>query len=383
MGIWNEKSVREEALKYSRKSDFHKCSSGAYWYAWKHNLLKDYDWFITEDNIKRCIYVYIDEENKYAYVGVTSNKEQRHIAHKTGMFNKHVRDNSPVYKHFTFIGKEVPDPIYLEDDIMGSVLAQEREDYWKKKYEEMGYKMLNLGPTGAGKGSLGIGKWNDENIMEEAKKYKTKTEFYKGNRGAHDYAKRHNMLNELFENVRVYWTDETVREEAKKYKTRAEFLKVKPGAYDYAYNHHMLDELFDKPFYWTADLVREEAKKYKSKKEFLKCCPGGHQYAYNHNMLDELFGKTFYWSADLVREEAKKYKSRTEFHKESGSAYMYAQKHHMLDELFDSLVKYVDVNEVRDKAAMCDSRREFKKIYKSLYEYAVRHHMLDELFPKK
>ena len=35
----------------------------------------------------------------------------------------------------------------------------------------MGYKMLNLGPTGVGKGSLGIGKWNDENIREEAKKY--------------------------------------------------------------------------------------------------------------------------------------------------------------------------------------------------------------------
>lgn len=335
MGSWNEKLVREEALKYSRKSDFHKCSSGAYLYAWKHNLLKDYDWFITEDNVKRCIYVYIDEENKYAYVGVTSNKEQRHIAHKTGMFNKHVRDNSPVYKHFTFIGKEVPDPIYLEEDIIGSVLAQEREDYWKKKYEEMEYKMLNLGPTGAGKGSLGIGKWNDENIREEAKKYKTKTEFYKGNRGAHDYAKRHNMLNELFDNVRTYWTDETVREEAKKYKSKTEFSKAKPGAYDYAKDHHMLDELFENTLiYWNDDMVREEAKKYKSKKEFLKGCPGGHQYAYNHNMLDELFGKSVHWNDELVKEVAKTYKTRTVFKEGNGSAYMYAWRNHMLDDLF-------------------------------------------------
>ena len=335
MGNWDEKSVREEALKYSRKSDFYKGSCGAYQYARKHNLLKDYDWFITEDNVKRCIYVYIDEENKYAYVGVTSNKTQRHIAHKTGMFNKHIRDNSQVYKHFTFIGKEVPDPIYLEDDIMGSALAQEKEDYWKKKYEEMGYKMLNLGPTGVGKGSLGIGKWNDDNIREEAKKYKTKTEFYKGNRGAHDYAKRHNMLNELFENVRTYWTDETVREEAKKYKSKTEFSKAKPGAYEYACNHNLIDDLFESNLtYWNEDLVRREANKYKSKSEFLKGCPGGHQYAKKHHMLDELFGKSVHWNDELVRKEVKKYKTKTEFKNKNGSAYMYAWRNHILDDLF-------------------------------------------------
>ena len=335
MRSWDEKSVREEALKYKRKGDFQKGSNLAYQYAWRHNLLKDYDWFITEDNVKRCIYVYIDEENKYAYVGVTSNKKQRHIAHKTGMFNKHVRDNSPVYKHFTFIGKEVPDPIYLEDDIMGSALAQEKEDYWKKKYEEMGYKMLNLGPTGAGKGSLGIGKWNDDNIREEAKKYKTKTEFYKGNRGAHDYAKRHNMLNELFENVRTYWTDETVREEAKKYKSKTEFSKAKPGAYEYACNHNLIDDLFESNLtYWNEDLVRREANKYKSKSEFLKGCPGGHQYAKKHHMLDELFGKSVHWNDELVRKEVKKYKTKTEFKNKNGSAYMYAWRNHILDDLF-------------------------------------------------
>ena len=334
MGHWDEKSVREEALKYKRKCDFQKGSNLAYQYAWRHNLLKDYDWFITEDNIKRCIYVYIDEDNKCAYVGVTSNKEERYIAHKTGMFNKHVRDNSQVYKHFTSIGKEVPDPIYLEENIMGSTLAQEREDYWKKRYEEMGYKMLNVGPTGAGKGSLGIGKWNDENIREEAKKYKSKTEFYKGNRGAHDYAKRHNMLNELFENVRTYWTNETVKEEAKKYKNKKEFSEGRPGAYDYADRHNMLDDLFGKKFYWNDDLVREEAKKYKTKEEFRQGTPGAYEYAYNHNMLDELFGKSVHWNDDLVREEAKKYKSRTEFVKGNGSAYQYAWRHHMVDELF-------------------------------------------------
>ena len=337
MGKWNDKNVREEALKYNRKCDFQKYSNLAYQYAWRHNLLKDYDWFITEDNIKRCIYVYIDEENKYAYVGVTSNKEQRHIAHKTGMFNKHIRDNSPVYKHFTFIGKDVPDPIYLEDDIMGSALAQEREDYWKKKYEEIGYKMLNLGPTGVGKGSLGIGKWNDETVREEARKYNSKTEFYNGCRGAYDYAKRKGMLNDLFENIRIYWTEQSVSEEAKKYKSKSDFLRYNPGAYDYAYNHHM---------------------------------------------LDDLFGKTFHWTDDSVREEAKKYKSKSEFYKESAGAYMYAKKHNMLDDLFNNLINYIDVNDVKDKASKCDSRKEFKNTYKRLYEYAVRHHILNNLFPK-
>lgn len=382
MGKWNDKSVREEALKYKRKCDFQRYSNCAYQYAWRHKLLKDFDWFITEDNVKRCIYVYIDEENKCAYVGLTSNKEQRYISHKTGMFNK-VKDNSQVYKYFTTIGKEVPEPIYLEDNIIGNILAQEREDYWKSKYEEMGYKMLNLGPTGAGKGSLGIGKWNDENVREEAKKYNSKTEFYNGCRGAHDYARRRGMLNDLFDNIRTYWTDQSVSEEAKKYKSKSDFLRYNPGAYDYAYNHNMLDDLFGKTFHWTDESVREEAKKYKSKNDFRKGTPGAYEYAYKHHMLDELFGKSVHWDNDSVREEAKKYKSKSEFFHKNGSAYMYANRHNMLDDLFDNHINYIDVRDVRDNASKCSSRKEFKKTYKRLYEYAVRHHILNDLFPKK
>ena len=39
MRSWDEKSVREEALKYKRKGDFQKGSNLAYQYAWRHNLL--------------------------------------------------------------------------------------------------------------------------------------------------------------------------------------------------------------------------------------------------------------------------------------------------------------------------------------------------------
>jgi hypothetical protein len=40
-------------------------------------------------------------------------------------------------------------------------------------------------------------KWTDENCRDEARKYKTKTEFKKGNTGAYKYALEKNCLNHL------------------------------------------------------------------------------------------------------------------------------------------------------------------------------------------
>lgn len=240
---WTPESVKELSLKCSTKKEFYENYSSAYQYACRYDLLKTFTWLMSKnDTIKRCIYVYIDEENKVAYVGLTSNKEERHISHSTGLY-KGEPTYSAVFNYFKSINKNIPEPIYLKEDL-SLVDAQKMEDMYKKEYESKGYMMLNTGKTGVGTGSVGWYKWNKEMLFEEASKYKSKIELYRNNRGAYDYAINHGYINELYDNIKRTWNDNIVIEEARKYKNKYSFKKGCSGAYSYAERHNLLKELF-------------------------------------------------------------------------------------------------------------------------------------------
>lgn len=134
---------------------------------------------------------------------------------------------------------EVPEPIYLEENLSIED-AQIKEDYWRNYYASHGYTMLNKAKTGAGSGSIGsITKWTKKVVIAEAKKCKTRSEFHLKYAAAYMYAKKHNMLDDLFDNLIKYhrhWNDESVKEEAKKYKSKSKFIKGSYGAYKYAKN---------------------------------------------------------------------------------------------------------------------------------------------------
>ena len=133
---------------------------------------------------------------------------------------------------------------YLEENL-SAVDAQKMEDLYVKKYEKMGYIMLNKGATGVGTGSIGFHKWSKKLLIKEASKYNTKIELYHNNRGAYDYAVNHGFIDELYDNVKRTWDDESVRKEALKYKNKYRFKLGCSGAYNYAERHKMLDELFN------------------------------------------------------------------------------------------------------------------------------------------
>ena len=70
------------------------------------------------------------------------------------------------------------------------------------------------------------------------------------------------------------WTKETVLEESKKYSSRSEFKKNKSGAFRIAYMNEWLDEMIwlvhptAKPVKWTKEAVFEESKKHSTVTEF-------------------------------------------------------------------------------------------------------------------
>ena len=85
---WTDERVEELAKLCKSKKEFYQYNSGAYTYARRHNLLKKFTWLVNNDGYKRCVYIYKDDENKVAYVGLTVNKEERHNSHKTGIFRE-------------------------------------------------------------------------------------------------------------------------------------------------------------------------------------------------------------------------------------------------------------------------------------------------------
>lgn len=154
----------------------------------KYEAARSYGWLdemtrLTTDINKfphSCyvVYSYTDESAKKAYVGLTTNKKERHIAHSTGM-RRGRKATSPIWNYFNSMGSSVPDPNYLEENVNADY-ARERENYWCEYYKAQGYSLLNNGKTGRATGTLGTyAKRTKEAVFEESRKYGTITEFEK------------------------------------------------------------------------------------------------------------------------------------------------------------------------------------------------------------
>ena len=248
MNYWTKERVFEEVHKYTTRKKFHDGCVSAYNAAQKNNWLDEMTWFKPgkQYNSMYCIYVYEDNINIVAYVGLTCDKIKRHLQH-SNCYDKS-RETS-VHKYYTSIGKDIPEPIYLEDNL-SAIDAKRQEDYWIKQYSNKGYKMLNIAKAGS-LGGYGR-KWSKNKVFEESKKYTTRNEFRKGCGGAYYVARINHWLVEmtwLEPGIRrrpTKWTKEKALEKSRKYATIMEFKKNCNSAYYAAWRHHWLDELFPK-----------------------------------------------------------------------------------------------------------------------------------------
>ena len=340
--IWNDDLVIEESKKYKTRGEFEKLSGSAYHYARIHNLLDDMLWLkkpLEFDEFVYCVYAYVDEENKVAYVGLTRDKNNRHIQHS------HFDDKkcSPVYLYFTSICKDVPNPIYLDDNI-NSETAREREDYWRKWYFNNGYTMLNKGKTGKGCGSLGMlsRKWSKSKVFEESKKYSNRNDFMKGSSSAYTVAFKNKWLDEMDWLIPQcqYWSKEKVIDESKKYDSLNDFRTNSGSAYAYSCRMDILKDMVwlkRSHKFFTDDEVIEKSKEYTQRGDFKKYSKKEYNYAVRNHLLEKmtwLDSKIKYWTMDEVIEESKKYSTKMEFNKGNKSAYMFAWKHNMLNDLY-------------------------------------------------
>lgn len=155
------------------------------------------------------------------------------------------------------------------------------------------------------------GYWNEDRLQKVANRYKTKNEMRNKNPAAYDAAKRRRILGKIFINhdnggnlytKRGTWScKENVIKEAKKYKTRTDFQYGSSGAYDKALDEGWVDDCFaghpNKGFAldrsesgtWTIENLEAEASKFGTKREMRAANPAAYQAAKKAKAVDYIF----------------------------------------------------------------------------------------------
>lgn len=211
-GYWSEKRCYEVAKTCKTIKEFSTKYYTAYIKSITHKWRKQYTWLeraqkcdLTEPIY--CIYVYEDNENKYCYVGLTKNLIKRKSSHKRREFyrmnNGEVhRYYDSVHQYFYNIGKELPEPIVLEEKL-SAIEAQDRENFWCCHYKKNGWTLINIAKTGKDSSSIGgyTKKWTDDELIKLAKKFKCPQDMKKKHNWAYKCVRTRGLLPICFPQI--------------------------------------------------------------------------------------------------------------------------------------------------------------------------------------
>lgn len=236
-GYWNNKErCIEEGKKYRNLREFGEKSYTAYNYARKNGWLKEinkhYDKTILYNSFySKVHYVYVYEfpQEKVCYVGRTNDINRRHQQHMID-----IKDT--LYKYCQSNNVSFPLPKVLKEKLNAEE-SQYYEDYFVNFYKNNAWKCLNKSTTGIGKGSLGATcKWTYEKCKDEALKYKTITDFEKGNQSAYKSSVKNGWIKDFFEYAKKtdnFWDDyDNCRNAFLQCKNSRELIKRFGGCYN-------------------------------------------------------------------------------------------------------------------------------------------------------
>lgn len=299
---WTKKAVLHEAEKYKTPTEFFTQSAGAYDAALKYKMMnkETFPWFYSKRmpprwwNVKEHV---IEESKKYETLDDFSWKSP--AAHFSARKHKWI------------------------DEMSWLKRSQYPQGYWKK----------------------------EENVIDESKKYSTRTDFFKGCHAAYDFAMKHNLWEKMpWIKTKVrehgYWTKERVFEEGAKYSTKMEFRKSAPTAYSIATKNNWIDDMIwfvsdVKPqgFWQNKQNVIDESRKYSSRSGFRWGNPSAYRSALDNGWIDEMTwfkrpqNYNLKWTRENVFAESHNYDSRGAFKKGCPTAYRVANTNGWLDEM--------------------------------------------------
>lgn len=336
---WNrEKCFKEVQEKgYKNKKEFREGSPGCYGYAVKHGFLDELcDGMEVLGNYDlRKVYVF-EFDDGYAYVGLTYKPSRRQWQHLN-------EEGSPVFKHFH--DKEQRFTFKVLSDWLRQKEAQEFEDKMINEYASKGWIMLNSKKGGA----LGAAReW-------------------------------------------LYSLDELL-EEGKKYKQRTEFRKKSPAKYAFAYEHGLLDIVcahMPKKYHpspkWSIKRLQEVVDECnKSRKELTNKYPGAYEAICRKGLVEFFYGKKKSTGRRRTLEEAiqkcSKYNSTTELRKADLALYNYIMHKKWQDICFKHMKRPKNKRiaeaftweDILNKIKLCSQLKELRENYPSEYRAALR-----------
>lgn len=238
-----------------------------------------------------------------------------------------------------------------------------------------------------------------DHCIEDAKKYKTRKEWAIKSVTLYERAEKNGWILECCKHMenggrtRVYWTKLLCVEDAKKYRTKSEWQRSSSSAYQRARKNGWFEECCKhmdqtkKHHYWTKERCIKAAKECKTRKEFIKRFGSAFGAARKGGWIEEcckhmerLLKPIGYWTKDRCIEDAKKYKSRAEWKKLSQS-YAAAQKSGWIDECSKHMEKQEKWNKEKciKVAKECRTKTELKNSFPGAHRYATRNGLLDDL----
>lgn len=235
------------------------------------------------------------------------------------------------------------------------------------------------------------GYWTKAKCAQEAKKYRTKSDFARNSPKAYSAARKKEWWSEICAHMKSpqkphgYWTKERCKLEALKYSSRNDFRESSAGSA--ASRRGWMDECCEhmhssqkKRGHWTKETCAKEAKKYNTRAEFRKKAAGARFKAQQEGWMDEICSHMNrsqnpkgYWNKEKCISVAKRYKTIKEFRQNNSKAYNAAIKNNWIAEikpLFKELQKpsgYWTKEKCKEEATKYKQRVDFQKKSSSAY----------------
>jgi len=284
--------------------------------------------------------------------------------------------------------------------------------------------------------------WTEKKIIEEAKKYRNRSEFSVACYRGYYMARRLGIIDEILPlhigRRRIMkrpkkWTLSYLKEVSHKYDYRGDFMKENAYAYEAARIYGLLDILFEdkpnkgfkrrkqdihllplqkvgRPTYWTKEKIIEEGRKYNTRLEFKNSCISAYQYAVKKRCLDEIFkdkpnkgyqkfriaegeksdslrSHSMYWTEERIIKTVYTWKDSLKslcreypgFSSSIDRLKLRPKIKEIRSRLYDSIPR----EQIEADAKKYASRKEFRE-KSSLNYWAARHYnIIEELFPRK
>lgn len=375
---WTKEEIQKEANKYKTISDWRKGSIGSYNSAWKkkninqytsHMILKKKFW-----TKKECWEACLNYKNLTDWK--SNDVSSYHFSKKKGYFKIFKQKRGfPVltqrgyWNSYNLCVLEANKYSIKSDWIKTRSYRtiQKNNPQWIPKLSK---HMLQRKVT-----------WTKKECLEEAKKYKSVTEWREKSSTSYRIAKENGSYKKCAKALGVnkkpagYWNNyERCKKEALKYKHRAAWMRGSGSSYESAKKHGWINNLSKHMMTtseitslnntkWSLKKCKQIAKKYKTKSQWQK----GHIYSYNsasrRGWLD-ICGKhmksAFKWNTkEKCLKEAKKYKRITDWIKYSNSSYVRACRKGWHKECTAHMKKYRTLEDCKKDALKYKTKNEW------------------------